>query len=227
MSPSRSADGALLLVASPDGPLPAPSSGEFKRRLVHASGTGLPLLYVLDFVTWRQFGYVMIAASAVAAVLEFFRLIVGLDWRIYDELTRPYEQTNLAGYALYMFSITAVALVFAPYLAVPAALMLTIGDPISGLLGTTREAGEPKRPRTLAAMFAVCLLVAVPYLVPVAGVAVGGIAAVAAALAATVADGFTPVIAGYVIDDNASIPPVAAVAGGVVLALTGAAPVIG
>jgi dolichol kinase len=224
---SRSADGALLLVAGPDGPLPAPSSGEFKRRLVHASGTGLPLLYVLDFVTWRQFGYVMIAASAVAAVLEFFRLIVGLDWRIYDELTRPYEQTNLAGYALYMFSITAVALVFAPHLAVPAALMLTIGDPISGLLGTTREAGEPKRPRTLGAMFAVCLLVSAPFLVPVAGVAVGGAAAVAAAVAATVADGFTPVIAGYVVDDNASIPPAAAVAGSAVLAVAGVAPVLG
>ena len=201
--------------------------GELKRRLVHASGTGLPLLYVLKFVTWRQFGYVMLACSAVAAALEFVRLVIGLDWEIYDELTRPYEQENVAGYGLYMFSITAVVLAFEPHIAVPAALMLTLGDPISGLLSTTREAGEPKRLRTLAAMFAICLALSVPFLIPATGVAVGVAASVAAALAATVADGFTPVIRGYVIDDNASIPVAAAVAGGAVLAATGAAPVVG
>ena len=199
--------------------------GELKRRLVHATGTGLPLLYVLEFVTWRQFGLVMLACSAVAAALEFVRLVVGLDWAVYDELTRPYEQENVAGYGLYMFSITAVVLTFAPHVAVPAALMLTIGDPVSGLLSGDREAGEPKRPRTLAAMFAVCLAVSVPFLVPAAGVAVGFGASVAAAVAATVADGFTPVVAGYVIDDNVSIPVVAAAVGGIVLAVTGAAPV--
>ena len=203
------------------------SEGELKRRLVHASGTGLPLLYVLEFVTWTQLGYVMLLASAVAAVLEFFRLVAGLDWAIYDDLTRSYEQSNVAGYALYVFSITAVVLVFAPYIAVPAALMLTIGDPVSGVLGTTREAGEPKQLRTLGAMFAVCLAVSVPFLLPAAGVAAGFTASVAAAAGATLADGFKPVVAGYVVDDNLSIPPAAAVAAGTVLAVTGTAPVFG
>ena len=205
---------------------PATLPDEFERRLVHASGTGLPLLYVLDLVTWREFGLVMLACSAVAAALEFVRLVVGVEWAIYDRLTRPYEQENVAGYGLYMFSITAVVLVFAPHVAVPAALMLTIGDPVSGLLSGSREAGEPKRPRTLAAMFLVCLGVSAPFLVPAAGTVVGLGAAAAASAAATVADGLTPVIAGYVIDDNASIPPTAAVAGGVVVAATGAAPVV-
>ena len=205
---------------------PATLPDEFERRLVHASGTGLPLLYVLDLVTWREFGLVMLACSAVAAALEFVRLVVGVELTIYDRLTRPYEQENVAGYGLYMFSITAVVLVFAPHVAVPAALMLTIGDPVSGLLSGSREAGEPKRPRTLAAMFLVCLGVSAPFLVPAAGTVVGLGAAAAAAAAATVADGLTPVIAGYVIDDNASIPPTAAVAGGVVVAATGAAPVV-
>nr|WP_049985655.1 dolichol kinase [Halobellus rufus] len=207
--------------------MPDVSESELKRRVVHASGTGLPLLYVLGFVSWTQFGYVMLLASGVAALLEFLRLVVGLDWDIYDDLTRPYEQTNVAGYALYMFSITAVALVFAPYVAVPAALMLTIGDPVSGLLGTTREADESKRLRTLGAMFAVCLAVAAPFLVAAAGTGVGLAAALAAALAATVADGFKPVIAGYVVDDNLSIPPAAALAASAVLAVTGVAPVFG
>jgi dolichol kinase len=205
---------------------PATLPDEFERRLVHASGTGLPLLYVLDLVTWREFGLVMLACSAVAAALEFVRLVVGVEWAIYDRLTRPYEQENVAGYGLYMFSITAVVLVFAPHVAVPAALMLTIGDPVSGLLSGSREAGEPKRPRTLAAMFLVCLGVSAPFLVPAAGTVVGLGAAASASAAATVADGLTPVIAGYVIDDNASIPPTAAVAGGVVVAATGAAPVV-
>ncbi|SDX77629.1 diacylglycerol/polyprenol kinase family protein [Halobellus clavatus] len=203
------------------------SKSELQRRLVHASGTGLPLLFVLEFVTWAQFGLVMLFVSGVTALLEFVRLYVGLDWAIYDRLTRPYEETNVAGYALYLFSLTAVVLVFAPHVAVPAALMLTIGDPISGLLGTTREAGESKRLRTLGAMFAVCLLVSLPFLVPAAGVVAGGVAAVAAALGATVADGFKPVLAGYVVDDNLSIPPVASLAAAVVLAATRAAPVFG
>jgi dolichol kinase len=208
---------------SRNGPFSNVSRSELARRLVHASGTGLPLLYVLGLVTWPQFGIVMLLCSTVAAVLEFFRLVVGLDWMVYERLTRSYEQTNLAGYALYMFSITAVALVFAPHIAVPAALMLTVGDPISGLLGTTREADEPKRLRTLGAMFAVCLAVSLPFLVPAAGVAVGVAASVAAALAA----GLKPVVAGYVIDDNASIPPAAAVAAGAVLWIAGTAAVFG
>ncbi|MFB6089426.1 MAG: dolichol kinase [Halobellus sp.] len=202
-------------------------TAELQRRLVHASGTGFVLLYVFGVVTWAGFGRLMLFASLVAAVLEVLRLFVGLEWAIYDRLTRPYEETNVAGYALYMFSVTAVALVFAPHLAVPAALMLTIGDPISGLLSTTREAAESKRIETLGAMFLVCLLVSAPFLVPVAGVIAGGVASVAAALGATVADGFKPVIAGYVIDDNLSIPPLAALAGGAVLAIAGTAPVLG
>ncbi|MFD1598467.1 dolichol kinase [Halobellus rarus] len=210
-----------------NGVLSGVSRSELKRRLVHVSGTGLPLLYVLGFVTWTQLGYVMLLASAIAAGLEFVRLVVGLDWSIYDDLTRSYEQSNVAGYALFVFSITAVVLAFAPHIAVPAALMLTIGDPISGVLGTTREAGEPKRLRTLGAMFTVCLVVSVPFLLPVAGIAIGLAASVAAALGATLADGFKPVIAGYVVDDNLSIPPAASVAAGVVLAATGAAPVFG
>ncbi|MFB6155897.1 MAG: dolichol kinase, partial [Haloferacaceae archaeon] len=92
---------------------------EVKRRLVHASGTGLPVLYLLDVIAWRQLVALLVLGSVVAAVLEVLRLYVGLDWAIYDELTRAYEQDNPAGYALYMFSQTAVAVVFAPAVAIP------------------------------------------------------------------------------------------------------------
>ncbi|SFR32698.1 Dolichol kinase [Halogeometricum limi] len=196
-----------------------------KRRLVHVSGALLPLGYVLGVLTWAQLGVVMVGLSVLVGILELLRLRVGLDWAIYDELTRSYEQTNLAGYALYIFSMTAVALVFEPYVAVPGMLMLAVGDPVSGLLGRTREAGEPKRMTTLGAMFLVCLLVSVPFLLPVAG-PVGVGAAVAGAVGATVADGVKPVVRGYVVDDNASIPPAACLCIAAVLWVTGAAAVV-
>ncbi|ELZ95230.1 hypothetical protein C440_09137 [Haloferax mucosum ATCC BAA-1512] len=188
-----------------------PSTAEVKRRLVHASGSGVPLLYVLGLVTWQTLGYLFVFLSVVVTVLETLRLFGGLDWRIYDELTREYEQQNLAGYALYVYSQTAVALVFDPHVAVPGMLMLTIGDPISGLLGSA-PVGELKSVRTLAAMFTVCFALAAPFVIPTSGLVVGSAAAAAGAAGATLADGAKPVIAGYVIDDNVSIPPAACVA---------------
>lgn len=179
---------------------------EVKRRLVHASGTGLPVLYLLDVIAWRQLVALLVLGSVVAAVLEVLRLYVGLDWAIYDELTRAYEQDNPAGYALYMFSQTAVAVVFAPAVAIPGMLMLTIGDPISGLLSSNRVT-QAKRLTTLAAMFAVCFALAWPFVRGVASsTAAAVVASAAGAAGATVADGVKPVVAGYVVDDNASIP---------------------
>jgi dolichol kinase len=192
---------------------------ELKRRLVHASGTGLPVLYLLDWLPWEYVVSLLVFGSLVAGVLEILRLYVGLDWAIYDELTREYEQDNPAGYAFYMFSQTAVALLFRPEIAIPGMLMLTIGDPISGILSSNRVS-QTKRLTTLAAMFVVCFVLAWPFVRTVApSPAVAVVASGVGALGATVADGFKPVVAGYVVDDNASIPPMASVGIWVVLAL--------
>jgi dolichol kinase len=176
---------------------------EVVRRLVHASGTGLPALYLLGLATWRQVTVLFVVGAGVALALEAVRLVVGLDWRIYDRLTREYEQDNLAGYALYFLSSAPVAAVFDPRVAVPAILMLTLADPFSGLLGSA-SAESVKETWVLLAVFGVATLLAVPFVPPVAAV-LGG-------LAATVADGVKPVVAGYVLDDNLTIPPAAAVA---------------
>ncbi|WP_435155791.1 dolichol kinase [Haladaptatus sp. DFWS20] len=178
-------------------------SGEIKRRLVHVSGTGFPALYLLGLVTWQELRLLLVLGSFVALVLEIIRLFVGLDWRIYDELTREYEQDNIAGYALYFFGMTVTAWVFQPQIAIPAMLMLTIADPISGLLGSG-ELGI-KAVHTLLVTFAVCLAIASIFGLPVP-------AAILGAIAATLADGVKPVIAGYVIDDNLTIPIGAGVA---------------
>jgi len=54
-----------------------------------------------------------------ALVLEFLRLRIGLDWRLYDVLTREYEQDNPAGYALYMISMAIVVVIFQQDIALP------------------------------------------------------------------------------------------------------------
>jgi dolichol kinase len=176
---------------------------EIARRLVHASGTGLPALYLLGWATWFQVALLFALGAAVALVLEAVRLYVGLEWVVYDHLTREYEQDNLAGYALYFISSTIVAFAVDPQIAVPAILMLTIGDPISGLLGSG-ELKKSKQTFVLLVMFGVCTGLAVPFVPPLAAI-LGG-------FAATLADGVKPVIATYVIDDNLTIPPAAAVA---------------
>ncbi|MGM0592158.1 MAG: dolichol kinase [Halobacteriota archaeon] len=184
---------------------------ELARRLVHVSGTALPALYLLGVLTWQHLQWLLVFGALVALVLEVLRLYVGLDWRIFRELTREYEQDNPAGYALYMVSQTAVALVFPPYVAVAGMLMLTIGDPISGVLGSNRGAGAVKRVGVLVAMFAVCFLLAVPIVSAPADITLpqATLAAALGALGATIADGVKPVVAGYVVDDNLSIPPLA------------------
>lgn len=174
-----------------------PLHSEVKRRLVHVAGTGVPALYLLGLVTYRQLRLLLVLGSLVAVGLEAVRLFVGLDWRIFDELTREYEQENLAGYALYAFGMTAAGLAFEPRIAIPAMLMLTIADPISGLVGSG-ELGV-KASHTLLLTFGVCLLITSLSGLPL-------VTAVLGALAATLADGMKPIVAGYVIDDNLTIP---------------------
>jgi CheY-like chemotaxis protein len=91
---------------------------EVLRRLVHVSGTGMPAIYLANLVTWDELQLFLIVGSLVAAALEVIRLTLGLDWWIYDKLTREYEEDNPAGYALYMFSLTVVVILIRPDLAI-------------------------------------------------------------------------------------------------------------
>ena len=109
---------------------------ELARRLVHASGAGLPALYLLSVIDWAGLQLLLVAFAAGAVVLEILRLSVGLDWAIYDRLTREYEQDNPAGYALYAISMAFAGLVFPPPVAVAGMLMLALADPVSGVLGS-------------------------------------------------------------------------------------------
>jgi dolichol kinase len=195
---------------------------ELRRRAVHASGVGFPALYLLGLVDWPTLGWLLLVGAGVAAGLETIRLGVGLDWAIYETLTREYERDNVAGYALYMFSMTGVALVFEPVVALPGMLMLTLGDPISGLLGSN-EAGRAKRASVIAVMFTVCFTLAASILLLVGSrpLPTALVAAAVGGAGATVADGFTPVVRGYVLDDNLTIPPAACLGIWLVLTVSG------
>lgn len=183
---------------------------ELGRRLVHASGAVVPASYLLDahvlevgVITWPVVRSLAVIGLVVTAILEAARLYGGLDHAIYDRLTREYEQNSVAGYALYVLGATVTVFAFEPTVAIPALFMLTLGDPVSGMLssGGLRLIA---RPRVLVGMFAVCLLLALPFVPPlVAG---------AGALGATIADGIKPKIGGYVVDDNLTIPTFAAFA---------------
>lgn len=194
---------------------------ELKRRAVHATGTGLPALYLLGALTWRQTQWAYVALALAVTGLEFVRLVLGYEWALFDQLARDYERSNVAGYALYAYSQLAVALVFSPLVAIPGMLMLTLGDPIAGYLGTN-DPGTTKRLAVLGAMFLVSGGLAAPFTARLASsLAVGLAAAAAGGVAATVADGVKPVVAGRVIDDNATIPPAACLAIAAVAAVAG------
>jgi len=192
-------------------------SDEVARRLVHASTTVVPLSYVfLDEVTWRHVQGFLAVALVGGFALEIARLSLGLDWRVFDRLTREYEQDNLAGYFLGGVGMAVVAFAFPPpgadplvavlppsNVAVPAMLMLTVADPVSGLLGSG-ELRTAKQLWVLLATFGVATLLATPFVPPVVAVLGGA--------TATVADGVKPVVASYVVDDNLSIPVASATA---------------
>jgi dolichol kinase len=177
---------------------------ELSRRLVHASGSIPVFAHLAGVLPWRWFQWLVVAGSVVVVALEVLRLSGHVSWWVYDRLTREYEQDNPAGYALYVLSSAATAWLFAPELAVPAILMLALADPFSGLLSRRGSLGT-KQAWVLLATFGVCMLIATLLDVPV-------LPAVAGALAATLADGVTPVVRGYVVDDNATIPLGAATA---------------
>jgi len=178
--------------------------GELGRRLVHVAGTAFPALYLHPSVEWHHVGVVMLGATALALALEGVRLTVGVDWGIYEHLTREYEENAPAAYLLYMVSATAVALAFEPRIAIPAILMLTIADPLAGLV-SSNELRPVKRPRALGVMFVICALLALPFAYerPLA-VALG-------AAGGMLADGIKPTVRGILVDDDLTIAPAGAV----------------
>jgi dolichol kinase len=208
-------DGGKAPGAAPDGALARLRQPEVERRLVHVTGALAPASYLLGVFTWEQLGLALLACSLGVALLEAGRLSGSLDLAVFDRLTREYEAENVAAYALYVVSVTAVVLVFQPRVAIPAVLALAIADPVSGLLGSG-DLQDVKQGYVLLATFGVATGLA-SFFVPAP-------AAVLCGLATAFADGVKPSVRGYVLDDNLTIPPAAAVAMTAWLELSGSLP---
>ena len=170
---------------------------EIGRRLTHVSGTLVPLVYLLDLISWAQLRLLVGGGALLAVALEAVRLGVSLDWWVYDRLTREYESDSPAGYALAVVSAAVVVWAGPVPVALAAVLMLTLGDPVAGVLGSA-GVGERKALRVMAVVLGLCLAIGLTFLPPRA--------AVPAAVVATLADSYTPRVAGVVVDDNAAIP---------------------
>lgn len=103
-----------------------------------------------------------------------------------------------------MVSMTVAVLVFEPHIALPAMLMLSLGDPISGAVSDD-SLKTVKSPKVLVTMFVVSALLATPFLYE------SPLAVLAAALGATIADGVKVRIGDFIVDDNLTIPIYASV----------------
>ncbi len=178
---------------------------DYGRRLAHVSGVTVPGLYLANLIEWGTVKYLVAAGAALAVVLELVRLFAGLDWVVYDRLTREYEQDNPAGYALAVVSAAIVGWTFQPAIAVAAYLLLGIADPLAGVLSEAEGPDTRKSAGVMMVTFVVCVLIGLPFLPPRA---VFPVAAVVVA-----ADALKPRVYGYVIDDNVSIPVGAGVTG--------------
>lgn len=179
---------------------------EIKRKTIHITGLSVPIGIV---VFGKIYTAGMIAfALVVALVLEAGRL----RGRISLPATRDHEQDKVAGYIYYIFGSLVTVALFQPMIALTSMLMLSLGDAVSGLVGSVlmnanvREQNIRWRFKPLpivASMFLACLaigylssgLTRLPWEIYLFG-----------ALGATLADSMALVVCNKGLDDNLTIP---------------------
>jgi len=177
---------------------------EIRRKLIHLSGLSVP---VGILVCGRIYTAIIIAlVLALALALEAGRLkgIICLPE------VREQEQEKVASYIYYIVGSLLAVLIFQPMIAVASMLMLTLGDAVSGLVGSVlensnvRALGRRVKPFPIVtAMFLACLaigylsssLTKLPFEVYLAG-----------AVGATMADSVALVVCNRGLDDNLTIP---------------------
>ncbi len=179
---------------------------EVRRKLIHLTGLSVPLGIMI-------FGKIYTAAMIAAALVVALALEAGrLKGRIRLPEVRDHEQEKVAGYIYYIFGSLITVLIFQPMIAITAMLMLSLGDPVSGLVGSVLEnsnvRGCNQRWRIkpfpiVTAMFLACLALGylssaitnLPFQVYLAG-----------AVGATIADSIALIFCNRGLDDNLTIP---------------------
>lgn len=179
---------------------------EIRRKLIHLTGLSVPLGILI-------FGKIYTAAMIAIALVVALVLEAGrLKGRIRLPEVRDQEQDKVAGYIYYIFGSLITVVVFQPMIAVTAMLMLSLGDAVSGLVGSVLENSNVRscnqrwriKPFPIVtAMFLACLAIGylssaitnLPFQVYLAG-----------AVGATVADSIALVFYNRGLDDNLTIP---------------------
>ncbi|VVB72192.1 Uncharacterised protein [uncultured archaeon] len=179
---------------------------EIRRKAIHLTGLSVPFGIL---VFGKAFTAAMIAlALGIALLLEAGRL----NGKIRLPEVREHEAGKVAGYIYYIIGSLLTVFLFTPPIAVLSMLLLSLGDTVSGLVGSVlqnsnvRGKKEPWRVKPLpivAAMLSACVLIGylssglthLPFRVYLAG-----------AIGATVADSVAVVLFGRSLDDNLSIP---------------------
>lgn len=179
---------------------------EIKRKTIHITGLSVPVGIV---VFGKIYTAGMIAlALGVALILEVGRL----RGRINLPATRDHEQEKVAGYIYYIFGSLVTVALFQPMIALTSMLMLSLGDAVSGLVGSVlmnanvREKNVRWRFKPLpivASMFLACMVIGylssgltrLPWEIYLFG-----------ALGATLADSMALVVCNRGLDDNLTIP---------------------
>ncbi len=179
---------------------------EIKRKTIHITGLSVPVGIV---VFGKIYTAGMIAlALGVALILEAGRL----RGRISLPATRDHEQEKVAGYIYYIFGSLVTVALFQPMIALTSMLMLSLGDAVSGLVGSVlmnanvREQNVRWRIKPLpivASMFLACMVIGylsssitrLPWEIYLFG-----------ALGATLADSMALVVCNRGLDDNLTIP---------------------
>jgi dolichol kinase len=179
---------------------------EIKRKAIHLSGLSVPLGILLF---GRTVTAALIAlALAIALLLEWGRL----RGKIRLPEVRDHEAEKVAGYIYYIVGSLLTVILFEPMVAVTSMLLLSLGDTVSGLVGSilvnsnVRGKNEKwcvKPVPIVVAMFIACLFIGylssgithLPFPVYLAG-----------AVGATIADTVAIVIHGRNLDDNLTIP---------------------
>ncbi len=182
---------------------------EMRRKAIHLTGLSVPLGII--FLGSEVTAGAIALAMAASLLLEAARL----KGMIRLPEIRDHEETKVAGYIYYMAGSLLCVLLFPPGIAITAMLFLSLGDTVSGLVGSilkncdVRGAAAPAGRRRIkplpvvAAMFAACLLI---------GYLASGFSGLsfpvylAGALAAAFADGVAIIIEKRSLDDNFSIP---------------------
>ncbi|OPY52799.1 MAG: hypothetical protein A4E49_01752 [Methanosaeta sp. PtaU1.Bin112] len=182
---------------------------ETRRKAIHLTGLSVPLGLIFLGRT--------VTAAAIALVFSLSLLLESarLQGKIRLPEVRDHEETKVAGYIYYMAGSLLTVLLFPPGIAITAMLFLSLGDTVSGLVGSilqncdVRAAPPPgiswriKPLPVVAATAAVCILI---------GYLASGLSGLlpqvylAGAAAAAFADGVAIIIKDKSLDDNFTIP---------------------